>query len=141
MRPASGWTDTGDYVHTDSLLLELTAPPSYGNAPTRIKFLALPIDVKADFGAQATAHSIAIDHVAKGFGLSSQARATSVVDCSVAAEPTALFGYADGSESGYRLVIVHSNRLLEIWMSGTGGLSDQAIQDALAMMGSITWTF
>jgi hypothetical protein len=33
MRLASGWTDTGDYVHTESLHLELTAPDSYGYAP------------------------------------------------------------------------------------------------------------
>jgi len=141
MRPASGWTDTGDYVHTESLLLELTAPASYGDAPTRIKFLALPIDVRADFGPQATAHSIAADHVAKHLGSSAQSVATSVADCSVAAESAALFGYADGNDLGYRLVIVHNDRLLEIWMAGSGGISDQALQDSLGMMGSIAWTF
>jgi hypothetical protein len=121
--------------------LELTAPTSYGYAPTRIKFLALPIDVRADIGPQATAATIAEDHIKRHFGSSSQSVATSVSECSVAAEPAAIFGYADGNEQGYRLVIVHNNRLLEIWMSGGGGFSDQAVQDALKMMASIAWTF
>ena len=141
MRLASGWTVTGNYGQTESLLLELTAPASYGYAPTRIKFLALPFEVNRDFGPQATAHSIAAHDVSThNFG-SPQSLATSVADCSVAAEPAALFGYADSNESGYRFAIVHHDRLLEIWVLGTGGVGDQTVRDATEMMGSIVWTF
>jgi hypothetical protein len=141
MRVASGWTDTGDYRHTESLLLELTAPATYVNSPTRIKFHAFPYDVPKDFGSQATAHSIASDHAAKHFGMTAQSIATAVADCSIATESAALFGYADGNERGYRLTVVHHDRLLEIWLSGVGGVGDQSVLDALAMIGSIGWTF
>jgi hypothetical protein len=137
MRLAPGWTDTGDYRHTESLLLELSAPASYGNAPTRIKFHAFPFDVPKDFGPQATAHSIASVHTVQHLGTST----TTLADCAIAAEPAALFGYANGSERGYRLAIVHHERLLEIWLFGVGGLGDQSLQDALAMISSIVWTF
>jgi hypothetical protein len=142
LRATPSWTDTGDYVHTESLLLELTAPASYGNSPTRIKFLAPPYDVKLDFGPQATAHSIAAEDAITHQHISLPgSTATLVADCSVAAEPAAAFGYADGNEYGYWLLIVHHDRLLVVRLFGTGGIGDQAITDALGMIGSITWTF
>jgi hypothetical protein len=142
LRVAPSWTDTGDYVHTESLLLELTAPASYGNSPTRIRFLALPYDVKADFGSQATAHSIAQEDATTHQHFSGPgSTATLVTDCFVAAEPAAVFGYADGKEHGYWLLIVHNNRLLGVRLFGTDGIGDQAINDALGMIGSIAWTF
>jgi hypothetical protein len=123
------------------LLLELTAPANYANAPTRIKFFAFLYDVQLDFGPQATAHSIASDHAASHFGSTTRSIATPVSDCSVAAESAAVYGYADGNVQGYRVAIVHHNRLLGIWLFGIGGVDDQAIKDALAMMSSIVWTF
>ena len=141
MRVASGWTDTGDYRHTESLLLELTAPASYGNSPARIQFHALPYDVQKDFGSQATAHSIAADEATSHQHFSSpRSTATFVTDCSVAGEPAAAFGYADGNELGYWLLIVRHNRLMGVRLFGTGGIGDQAIKDALGMMNSIAWT-
>lgn len=142
LRVAPSWTDTGDYVHTESLLLELTTPANYPNSPTRIKFLAFPNDVKLDFGLQATAHSIAAEDATTHQHISLPgSTATPVTDCSVAAEPAAVFGYADGNEQGYWLLIVHHDRLLAVQLLGTGGIGDQAINDALGMIASITWTF
>ena len=142
IRPAPNWTDTGDYIHTESLLLELTAPAGYGNSPTRIEFLAFPNDVKLDFGPQATAHSIAADEATTHQRFtSSQSTATLVSDCSVAADSAAAFGYADGNECGYWLLIVHHDRLLGVRLFGTGGIGDQAIQDALGMIGSVVWAY
>jgi hypothetical protein len=67
--------------------------------------------------------------------------ATLVADCVVAAEPAAAFGYSEGNYRGYWLLIVHHERLLGVHLFGAGGVSDQALQDALGMIGSITWTF
>jgi hypothetical protein len=64
---------------------------------------------------------------------------SSVADCSVAAEPASLFSYAEGKESGYRLAVVHKDLLYEIWLFGVDGVGDQAVQDALRMIGSIAW--
>ena len=142
IQPAANWIDTGDYVHTESLLLELTASTSYGYSPTRSRFYAFPYDVNADFGSQATAHSIAVDEATTQKRFTSPSlSATLVGDCSVAGEPTALFGYADGDERGYWLLIVRHNRLFGIQLFGTLGVSDKTIQDALAMMASVAWSF
>lgn len=142
LRPAPRWTDTGDYVHTESLLLQLTAPTTNGYGPTRINFYAFPLDVQADFGSQATAHSIAVEDATTHNRFTSRGTiTTSVSDCSVAAAAAAAFGYAVASENGYWIFVVHRNRLLGIKIVGTGGISDQALQDALGMIGSITWTF
>jgi hypothetical protein len=142
LRLAAGWTDTGDYVHTESLLLELTAPTTFGFSPTRIRFYGFPYDVNHDFGAQATSHSIAADDSQTHQRFSSpQTIATPVIDCSVAGEAASAFGYADGPERGYWFFIVHHDRLVGIRLFGIGGISEQAIQDALGMAGSITWGF
>jgi photosystem II stability/assembly factor-like uncharacterized protein len=139
MRVPSGWADTGDYVHRESPLLELTAPASYGYSPTRIQFLALQYDPK-DFGPEGTAHSIAVAIATKhDWSILPDTVATSVSDCAVAAEPAAVFGYANGSEQGYWLFMVRQNGLYGIRLVGTGGVGDQAIEDALAMLGSIAW--
>jgi hypothetical protein len=141
MRAPSGWTDTGDYRHTESLLLELTAPASYGNSPTRIQFHALPFDVHNDFGSSTTAHSIAADEAATHRHFTSpRSAATSVADCSVAGVPAAAFGYADSNERGYWLLFIHKDSLLAVRFFGIGGIGDQATKDALDMIGSIAWT-
>jgi photosystem II stability/assembly factor-like uncharacterized protein len=141
IRMASGWTDTGDYVRTESLMLELTAPASYGNSTTRIQFRSLPYDVPADFGKDATAHSIAVEEATKHHRFTSpNSTATSVSDCTVAAEPAAVFGYAEVNVRGYWLLIVHHERLFGVQLVGRDGISDRAIQDALGMIASIAWT-
>jgi hypothetical protein len=141
MRPPAGWTDTGDYVHTESLLLELTAPASYGFAPTRIRLFAFPYDVLADFGAQATAHSLATDETTPRKRItSSQLQTTAVSDCPLALEAASTFGYAVGSERGYWILVLHHDRLFGIQLLGTGGIGDPGTQDALSMLGTIAWS-
>jgi hypothetical protein len=140
MHPTSTWTDTGDYTR-ESLLLELTAPSAYGSAPTRIKFWSFPGEVHVIYGGEATAHSIALQHASTPEFNSAQSIASAVGDCSITGEAAAIFGYVQGSELGYRLSLVHKDRLFEIWLYGAGGVSDAAVHDALDMMGSIAWTF
>jgi photosystem II stability/assembly factor-like uncharacterized protein len=141
IRMPSGWADTGDYVRTESLMLELTAPASYGNSPTRIQFRSLPYDVPADFGKEASAHSIAVEESTKHNRFTSPNTAvTSVSDCTVAAEPAAVFGYAEGNDRGYWLLIVHHERLLGVQLFGSEGIGDKALQEGLGMIGSIVWT-
>lgn len=135
------WTKTGDYVHTETLLLELTAPPEYGWVPTRIQFHSDLGPVHTVYGQQATAHSIAAQHAAEigSYTGSPGATATAVKDCTMAGDPASVFGYAAASEAGYRIFIVHRDSLFEIWLNGKGGVSDAAVRDALGMLGSIAW--
>jgi hypothetical protein len=66
--------------------------------------------------------------------------ASAVSDCTVGGEPASVFGYSDGIHAGYRLYTVRHGLLFEIYLSGKGGVSNHAIQDCLAMIGSLNWT-
>jgi hypothetical protein len=92
------------------------------------------------YGAQATAHSIAVQRAAMPEFNSPQSSATPVSDCLIGAEGAGIFGYVQGGERGYRISMVHKDRLFEIWFFGTGGVSEQALNDALGMLGSVVWT-
>jgi hypothetical protein len=139
MRPAPNWTeDTTEYFR-ESLRLDLVAPDLYGYAPTRIRFWSLPGEVHVIYGSNATAHSIAVQHAAAPEFSSPLSVGTTVSDCSIAGEPAAGFGYAQGNERGYRFSVVHKDLLYEIWLFGAGGVGNLAGQDALGMMGSIAW--
>jgi hypothetical protein len=136
IRPAPNWTDTtGNDQHNETLVLELTAPPAYGSPPIKIGFLS-------DLGAVstgATARSIAQKHADAILNeVSTQAVAGTVRDCTVGGEPAAGFGFFDGTSPGYRLFVVHGDLLFEVVLYGVG---DQAIQDSLGMIGSLTWAF
>jgi len=142
IRVVPGWPDTGDYVHTETLLLELTAPQSYGYGPTKIQFHSDLGPVHTVYSPQATAHSIAQQHatsIAQDTG-APQAVAGAVKDCAVGGEPASVFGFSDGTNAGYRLYTVRHDLLFEIHLFGNGGVSSQAIQDSLGMIGSLTWT-
>jgi hypothetical protein len=142
VRIASSWTDTGDYAHTETLLLELTAPSGYGYGPTRLQFHSLLGPVHLVYGSQATSHTIAEQHAASiAQDLASpNAVASAVSDCVIGGRPAAVFGYSNGSQVGFRVYVVDNDLLFLIWLNGTGGIGEPAVQDAVAMVGSITWT-
>jgi hypothetical protein len=142
IQPLGSWIDTGDYAHSETLLLELTAPSLYGYAPSKIQFHSDLGPVHTVYGSQATAHSIAQKHATaiKQDTNSPQAVAGTVRDCSVGGQPASAFGYSDGANFGYRLFVVHKDLLFEAWLFGAGGIANQSVQDALGMIGSLTWT-
>ena len=72
--------------------------------------------------------------------MSTLAATSAIADCTVGGNPAAVFGYADGGQVGFFIWIVHGNLLYGIRLVGVGGISDQAVQDALGMIGSITWS-
>jgi hypothetical protein len=141
IRLASGWTEHAVTGPTESLLLQLTAPASYGHAPTRIEFHVFPGGVHDIYGPNATAHTIAAERATIHYGSSRQAVSTSVADCSIASESAAVYGYTDGSEVGYRLSFIHRESLFEVWLAGVAGLDTQAVEDSLRMIGSIVWVW
>jgi hypothetical protein len=139
---APNWTDTGNYQQTETLLLELTAPQAYGLAPTRIQFLSDLGAVHVSYGAGATAHSIAQRHAASIANETAPAEVAGTVrDCTVGGDPAAAFGYSNGSNTGYRLYVVHGDLLFEVILDSVGGVGDQATQDSLGMIGSLKWAF
>ena len=141
IRPAANWTDTGDYQHTETLFLELTAPGTYGFAPTRLDFQGGAVGpVHTIFGPDATAHSIAQQHATSiAQETSPNAVAGVVRDCSVGGVPAAAYGFTNGTISGFYIYFIHNDGLFEVFIFGTGGLSNQAIQDSLGMLGSVAW--
>jgi hypothetical protein len=124
-------------------LLELTAPDTYGFPPTKIVFLGGAVGpVHTIFGPGATAHSIAqqrADAVAKETSV--RAAAGPVRDCTVGGEAAAAYGFSKGSISGFDIYFIHSDGLAEVYLFGTGGIGKPAVQDSLAMLGSVVWTF
>jgi photosystem II stability/assembly factor-like uncharacterized protein len=139
IRPAPGWTDSHNTGPTESRMLQLIAPATYGDMPTQITFHVFPGSTLIQYGPKVTARTIAAEWGTTRYGHSREAVVTTPADCSVASEAAAVYGYSDGSEAGYRFFLIHKDLLYAIWMSGTGGISDKAIQDALRMIGSISW--
>jgi hypothetical protein len=142
IRAAPNWTKTGDYQHTETLLLELTAPQTYLSAPTTIQFHSDLGPVHTIYGAQATAHVIAqkqADSVVPTVSVSGVAGQVS--DCSVGGEPAAAFGFSAGAYEGYFIYVVHGDLLFEVVLLGFGGVSNEAIRDSLGMIGSLKWAF
>jgi hypothetical protein len=58
----------------------------------------------------------------------------------VGGAPAAAFGFSDDRNSGFIIYVVHGESLFEIILVGVGGISSQAIQDFLGMIGTLTWT-
>ncbi len=141
LRFSPDWVDTGNDRPTESRALELAAPAAYGNRPILFQLHQFPIEVATSFGSAATAHSIAAKMAASHPLMSDKAVASAIADCTVGRETAAVFGYADGGQVGFWVWMVHKDLLHGIRLVGAGGISDQAIQDALGMMGSIGWTF
>jgi hypothetical protein len=129
------------YVHTETLLLELSAPQPYGYAPTRIQLHSNLGPVHTVYGPQATSHTIAQQHAAAiDREISKTAVAGTLGDCNVGGAPAAAFGFSDDRNSGFIIYVVHGESLFEIILVGVGGISSQAIQDFLGMIGTLTWT-
>jgi hypothetical protein len=150
IRPALEWTESPPPQHTESLLLELAAPNAVGFAPTLIQFHSLVGPVHTVYGPQATARSIAQQHAtAIAQDWSPDAVAGSISDCRVGGEAAAAFGVSGafntsaGTIKGsiFWIYVVHNDVLFEVLLIGNGGVSDQAIQDSLGILGSLTWTF
>jgi hypothetical protein len=141
IRPAPNWADTGNYQRTETLFLELTAPDTYGFAPTRIHFGGGDVGpVHTIYGPAATAHSIAQQHAAAiAKETSPNAVAGTVRDCRVGGEPAAAYGFSNGILAGFYVYFVHNDGLYLVLLAGTGGLGSPAIHDSLEMIGSLTW--
>jgi hypothetical protein len=150
VRPSPEWTESPQPQHTETLLLELAAPNAYGFAPTLIQFHSDLGPVHMRYGPQATAHSIAQEHAAAiAQEWSPNAVAGKISECHVGGEAAAAFGVsgdlnlASGTTNGsfFWIYFVHNDYLFEVILVGTGGVGNQAVQDSLGMIGSLTWTF
>jgi hypothetical protein len=141
IRPAPDWTDTSNYFRDDTLLLELTAPINYGFSPTRVQFRGGAVGpVHILYGAGASAHSIAQQKAAAiAQETSPNAVAGTISDCTVGGEAAAAYGFSNGTLAGFYLYFIHNDGLEEVLLAGTGGISDQAIHDSLAMLASLVW--
>lgn len=141
IRPAPDWTDSSNYFRDETLLLELTAPNSYGFSPSRIQFRGGAVGpVHTIYGVGASAHSIAQQKAAAiAQETSPNAVAGTISDCAVGGEAAAAYGFSNGTLAGFYLYFIHNDGLEEVLLAGTGGLSDQAIHDSLAMLASLMW--
>src|SRR5438105_7081661 len=127
---APNWLDTGDYAHTETLLLELTAPATYGNSPTKLQFESDLGPVHTVYGTGATAHAIAQKHADS---IASETAPNSVAgvvtDCKIGSEDAAAFGFSNRGNLGYWVYFVHHDRLFQVILFGAAGVGNQATQD------------
>jgi hypothetical protein len=129
------WTDTSkDAGPTETRLIELTAPRTYGDVPTMMEFHSL-----LGPGNLTSAHSLAYEWRSTRHSNASSSRTTDITDCVVGGEPAALFGYSYAGQLGYEVYVVHKGFGFAIFLFGSGGVSDTAIRDALGMLSSIAW--
>jgi len=93
-------------------------------------------------GPQATSRSVSQAHAANiKTELNSPTAAAGVIrDCEVGGKAASTFGYFDGPTQGYLIFVLYQDAVFEMALFGVGGVSDQAIADALAMIGSVVWT-
>jgi hypothetical protein len=115
-----------------------------------IQFHSLLGPVHTAYGQQATALSIAQQRAAAiAQEWSPDAVAGPVSECRLGGEPAAVFGVsgdlisASGTTTGkfFWIYVVHNDFLFKVILVGSGGIDNQAVQDSLGMLGSLTWTF
>jgi len=122
---------------TETKLLLIGAPGSYGNRPTTIEVLSLlgyfpnqsPSDLASLFFGPSVHPDIpSIDLVG------------TVSDCQVQGVSAAVFQYVQGDRSGYLVLFLHFNYLYGVRVEGLEGVDPLAVRDAKQVLGSITWT-
>jgi hypothetical protein len=128
----SGWTNLGQPPNQfETGLLRLKAPESNSFAPTYI-------DLQGSLGRWPNASPTWV--VANAVPGPADPSTVQLNTCSVGSDPAAYYAYTKGSESGYLVLWLHSGNALEVTLHGTGGVDPQAIRDAKAVLGSVTYT-
>lgn len=132
----NGWTREPAGA-SETQLLVVDAPLSYGNRRTTIAVLALigyfPQQSPRDIAPAYYAPSVHPD-------VPSSQLVGAVTDCQVEGDPAAAFHYVRGDSSGYLVLFLHFNYLYGVRVEGVGGVNPQAIRDAQQVLGSIQWT-
>jgi hypothetical protein len=131
-----GWTQVSTGA-SETVALQIKAPPSYTNQPTTIKVQTF---IGNYYGQ--TAHSVAVSWANQN----PNADSSSITDCSVAAGDAAFYKYAGNGVVGYQFFMVrvdtHYERLARLWglnLEGHGGLDSNSVADAMRVLGSWRW--
>ena len=132
IRP-EGWTDTSN--DSEGGFFQLTAPASYGYAPTTFT-LAQPIGILPE---STTAYDITRQEIAAAAARHASFTAGPIFDCQVGSDPASFFLYADGGTTGYELYVIHNRLLYGALLASTGGMSDRTVGVYKGIVGS--WTF
>jgi hypothetical protein len=131
-----GWTQvsTGS---SETVVLQISAPPSYANQPTSIKVQTF---IGNYYGQ--TAHSVAVTWASQH----PFADTNSVTDCAVASGDAAFVRYAGSGVVGYQFFMVRVDPqyqgLARLWglnLEGTAGLDSNSAADAMRVLGSWKW--
>jgi hypothetical protein len=122
---------------SETVALQIKAPPSYTNQPTTIKVQTF---IGNYYGQ--TAHSVAVSWANQN----PNAGSSSITDCSVAAGDAAFYKYAGNGVVGYQFFMVRvdaqqprQSRLWGLNLEGTGSLDTNSVADAMRVLGSWQW--
>jgi hypothetical protein len=130
----SGWTRQ-DRSATD-LPFSLIAPETYQYSPTVIKLSApSPADLSLTPAAFLTrlTDGVWLDNGPMVVTASAQ-------PCSVGSDRAAWLAFSSAQEVGYMVLWFHFNDYYLLQLNGNGGVDPRAIQDAKAVLGSVTYS-
>ncbi|HEY1420301.1 MAG TPA: hypothetical protein VGG90_06285 [Candidatus Dormibacteraeota bacterium] len=135
----TGWTETASTGPSETLLLQLNAPPIYGSDN-------VVLQLHSYLGPRAGStshHELEIDAA----NLVTASRWTvvgSITDCSVGGEDASFVEFSHGGTVEFRVYVLHHPDqqyplLYVIVIAGQGSIDDQSMLDAKRVMGSWNW--
>jgi hypothetical protein len=130
----TGWTETSSKT-SEVQIIQLTAPLSYGNAPSRVTVDSY-IGIVA---STVTARRVADQEAQRESTADAQFAAGPVTDCQLQSDTAAFFSFTRGAATGYHVFLIHNQLLYDAIIQGNGGVSNQFILDSKAVLGSWNW--
>ena len=159
----AGWRDSGDYSQSETLLLQLSAPASYGNNQVVFQLHSLigprqgsSAHLQAQLAKEHISQAVFTDAAGQSFQNPNPVTPSQIVDCPVGGEGAAFFNFSvqgrlgaspqalDPRTLSYWIYILHHPSqqfplLYLVQMSGVGGVDQQSMSDVKGILGSWKW--
>jgi hypothetical protein len=158
-----GWRDTGDYSQSETLLLQLTAPLSYGSNQVVFQLHSLigprqgsSSHREAQLNRDQLSQAVFTDAIGRSFQNPNPVIPSQVSECPLGGEAAAFFDFTVQGRLGeapqaqdpraleyWIYVLHHPNQqfplLYVVQIYGVGGIDQQSMNDVKSMLGSWMW--
>lgn len=134
-----GWTQPTSTGPSETLLLQLNAPPTYGSDSVMLQLHSF----LGPRPGSSSHHELEID-AANLVTASQWIVVGSITDCSVGGENASFVEFSHGKTVEFRVYVLHNPRqryplLYVVVIAGKGAIDDQSMLDAKRVMGSWNW--
>lgn len=131
----AGWVDTSATVASNgTLLLQLTAPASYRDAPTTFQLQSLLGSVTGSSSREQAQQSAAQD-----LKNPKPPAIGPILDCTIAGQLAAFFVVNTGRSIEIDFYLLHANFVYLVRINANGGIDPKAVTDIKAMLGSLAF--